>query len=65
MLSLKILILKKKKKPHLSEHHDIKPDPKCFVQRSLLHSVHCVVLCISDQTTAETIKIKNKHCSTQ
>lgn len=32
----------------MSEHHDIKPDPECFVQHSLLHSVHHVVLCVPE-----------------
>ena len=49
-----------KEQTHLSEHHDIKPNPKCFVQRSLFHSVHCVVLCIPDQKRANMITQKNK-----
>lgn len=39
----------KNKTTNLSKHHDIKPDPKCFVKRAHLHSIHCVVLCISGQ----------------
>lgn len=31
---------------YLSEHHDVEPDAIGLVKRSLLHSVHCVVLCI-------------------
>lgn len=47
---------------YLSEHHDVEPDAKGLVQRSLLHSVHRVVLCIPATLNGKKASLESLKC---